>query len=153
MDVVLLEDMDNLGEKGTVANVSDGYARNYLLPRGLAEVATPARIEALRRQMAEKEERERREAEQAGEVQELLARTVVTVAAQAGQGEKLFGSVTSQDIVDAIYTARKVRVDKRKVMLDEPIKTLGPHMVKIDVHPTVEPAEVKVLVVPGGGSS
>ncbi|GAB4246101.1 MAG: 50S ribosomal protein L9 [Thermoleophilia bacterium] len=153
MEVVLLKDVEKLGEKGTVASVSDGYARNYLFPRKLAEVATPARVEAIRRAVAEKEERERREAEQAGEIRDLLARTVLTVAAQAGQGEKLFGSITSQDIVEAIYTARRLRVDKRKVLLEDPIRTLGPHMVKIDVHPSVEPAEVKVLVVPEGGSA
>ena len=153
MEVVLLKDVDKLGQKGAVASVSEGYARNYLIPRKLAEVATRAKVESLRRAMEEKEARERREAEQAVEVQELLSRTVLTIAAQAGQGERLFGSVTSQDIVSAIYAARRLRIDKRKIQLGEPIRTLGPHIVKVDVHSSVEPADVKVIVVPEGGSS
>ena len=86
-------------------------------------------------------------------MRDLLARTVVTVAAAAGTGEKIFGSVTNADIAAAIYTARKIRIDKRKVMLDEPIRSLGPHIVKVDVHHSVEPADVKVIVVPEGQRS
>lgn len=153
MEVILLKEVDNLGSKGTVANVSDGYARNFLFPRKLAEMATPARVGAIKRAIAEKEERQRREAEQAGEIRELLQRTVLTVAAPAGQGERIFGSITNQDIVQAIYTARKIRIDKRKIVMDEAIKSLGPHIVRVDVHHSVEPADVKVIVVPEGTKS
>jgi large subunit ribosomal protein L9 len=148
VEVILLKEVENLGAKGSVANVSDGYARNFLFPRKLAEEATPARVSAIKKAIEEKEARERREAEQATEVRELLQRTVLTIPAPAGQGERIFGTITNQDVVQAVYTARKLRIDKRKVIMDEPIKTVGPHMIKIDVHHSVEPADVKVIVVP-----
>ena len=153
MEVILLQDVEKLGPKGQVTTVAEGYGRNYLLPRRLAEIATPGRVSAIRRAVEEKEAKERREAERAEEVRDLLARTVLTVAAAAGSGEKIFGSVTNADIAQAIYTARKIRIDKRKVMLDEPIRSLGPHIVKVDVHHSVEPADVKVIVVPEGHRS
>ena len=90
----------------------------------------------------------RREAEQAEETRDLLAKTVLTIPAPVGSGDRLFGSVTNQDIATAIYTARKIRVDKRNVELEEPIKMVGTYMVKVEVHSSVEPAEVKVIVVP-----
>ena len=148
MEIILLQDVEKLGNKGEVAQVSDGYARNYLFPRKLAEMATPDRIAAVRQIMEEKAAHARREAERAEETRDLLAKTVLTVPAPVGSGERLFGSVTNQDIADAIYAARKIRVDKRKVDLEEPIKTVGTYMVKVDVHSSVEPAEVKVMVVP-----
>jgi len=148
MEVILLQDVDNLGKKGEIAHVSDGYARNYLLPRKLAEIATPGRIAAVRKIMEEKEARARREAERAEETREILCRTVLTIPAPVGSGERLFGSVTNQDIADAIYTARKLRIDKRNVELEEPIKMVGTYMIKVHVHSSVEPAEVKVIVVP-----
>jgi large subunit ribosomal protein L9 len=150
MEVILLQDVDNVGKKGAVASVADGYARNFLLPRKLAEMATPARVENVRKAVADREAREHREAEQAEEVRDLLGKTVITIAMAAGTGDRIFGSVTNQDVATAIFEARKVRVDKRKVMLDEPIKTLGTHMVHVDVHESVEPAEVKVIVIAQG---
>jgi large subunit ribosomal protein L9 len=153
VEVILLKDVEKLGLKGHVTTVAEGYGRNFLLPRKLAELATPGRVAAIRKAVDEKEARERREAERAEEVRDLLARTVVTVAAAAGTGEKIFGSVTNADIAAAIWTARKIRIDKRKVMLDEPIRSLGPHIVKVDVHHSVEPADVKVIVVPEGQRS
>lgn len=150
MEVILLKDVGKLGAKGDVASVSDGYARNFLFPRGLAEVATPAKIEAAKKAIQAKLDQERREAEQAAETRDMLARTVLTVSAPAGQGERLFGSVTNADVASALWAARKIRIDKRKVLLEEPIKTLGTHMVLIDVHQSVEPVEVKLIVVPEG---
>ncbi len=148
MEIILLQDVEKLGQKGEVAHVSDGYARNYLFPRKLAEMATPARIAVVRQIMEEKAAHARREAEKADETRDLLSKTVLTIPAPVGSGERLFGSVTNQDIANAIYTARKIRVDKRNVALEEPIKTVGTFMVKVDVHSSVEPAEVKVIVVP-----
>lgn len=150
MEVILLQDVDKLGKKGAVATVSDGYARNFLFPRNLAQKATPARIASVQKVVAEKEAREYREAEQAEETRDLLSKTVLTIPMAAGTGDRIFGSVTNQDIASALFAARKLRVDKRKVMLDEPIKTLGTHMVHVEVHETVEPAEVKVIVVAQG---
>ena len=147
MDVILLEDIEGLGYKGDLASVARGYARNYLLPRHLAVVATPGRVDEVRRQMEERKQREARTADQATDIAETLDKTVLTIGAHAGEGEKLYGSVTAADVADAIWQARKVRVDKRKVRLDEPIKTVGTHIVTIDVFEGVE-AHVKVIVVP-----
>lgn len=146
MEVILLEDIEGLGEKGDVANVARGYARNYLLPKRLAEVANAARIDELRRLMNERKAREARTAEQAVDVAATLNKTVVTIGARAGEGERLYGSITSADVADAIWSARRVRVDKRKIRLEEPIKSLGTFMVDIDVFEGVE-ASVKVIVV------
>jgi large subunit ribosomal protein L9 len=148
MEIILLQDVDNLGQKGEVANVSEGYARNYLLPRKLAERATPGRIAQVRKMMEEKAAQVRREAERADETRDLLSKTVLTITAAVGSSDRLFGSVTNQDIADAIYAARKIRIDKRSIDLEEPIKTAGAHMVKVHVHASVEPAEVKVIVAP-----
>lgn len=153
MEVILLQDVDKLGKKGEVANVSDGYARNYLFPRKLAEMATAARIANVRRMMEEKLAAERREAERADETRDLLSKTVLTIPAPVGSADRLFGSVTTQDIADAIWAARKIRIDKRNIDLEEPIKLVGTYMVKIDVHSSVEPADVKVIVVPEGSKA
>jgi large subunit ribosomal protein L9 len=148
MEIILLQDVDKVGKRGEVANVSEGYARNYLFPRKMAEMATPGRIAQVRKIMEQKAAHVRREAEQAEETRDLLAKTVLTILAPVGSGDRLFGSVTSQDIATAIFAARKIRVDKRNVDLEEPIKTVGTYMVKVEVHNSVEPAEVKVMVVP-----
>ena len=146
MEIILLQDVDKLGKKGDVANVAEGYARNFLLPRRLAEIATPTRVVAARQAMEEREAAARREAERAGETRELLSKTVVTVRAPVGTQDRLFGSVTNQDIADAIFAARNIRIDKHKIELEEPIKTVGTFMVKVQAHSSVEPAEVKVIV-------
>ena len=148
MEIILLQDVDKVGKKGEVTTVSEGYARNFLLPRKMAEMATPGRIIQVRKIMDQKAEHVRREAERAEETRDMLAKTVVTIPAPVGSGDRLFGSITTQDIATAIYAARKIRVDKRNVDLDEPIKTVGTYMVKVDVHNSVEPAEIKVIVVP-----
>jgi large subunit ribosomal protein L9 len=148
MEIILLQDVDKVGKKGEVTNVSDGYARNYLLPRKLAEMASPGRVAQVRKIMEQKEAHARREAEQAEETRDLLSKTVLTITAPVGSGDRLFGSITNQDIASALYAARKIRVDKRNVDLEDPIKLVGTYMVKVDVHNSVEPAEVKVIVVP-----
>jgi large subunit ribosomal protein L9 len=143
---ILIEDVESLGEKGAIVDVSNGYLRNYLLPRKLAESATKGSIEAAakRREMAEREAREA--VDRARENAELLGKTVLTIPQQAGDDGRLFGSVTSQDIVDAIQDARGIRIDKRKVQLDEPIKSIGTHMVIVEVVDGVT-ATVKTMVV------
>jgi large subunit ribosomal protein L9 len=148
MEIILLQDVEKLGKKGEVKHVAEGYARNFLLPHKLAEMATPGRIAVVRQMMEEKAAHARRLAEQAEELRETLAKTVLTINAPVGSGERLFGSVTNQDIADAIFAARKIRIDKRDVDLEEPIKTVGAYMVKVAVHSSVEPAEVKVIVAP-----
>lgn len=148
MEIILLQDVDKLGKKGDVAHVAEGYARNFLLPRRLAEIATPVRIAAAKQAMEDRAAAARREAERADETREMLGKTVVTITAAVGTNDRLFGSVTNQDIADALFQARKVRIDKHDIELEEPIKTVGTYLVKVRAHSSVEPAEVKVIVAP-----
>jgi large subunit ribosomal protein L9 len=147
MQVILKQDVEKIGQRGEVVDVSRGYVRNFLVPRDLAEVATPGRLEEVRREMAEAEERSRRMAERAGEIAETLNKSVITIEARTGEDERLFGSVTAANIVSAVEKARGIRIDRRRVRLEEPIKSLGTHQVPIQVHGDVE-ASVKVIVVP-----
>jgi large subunit ribosomal protein L9 len=143
---ILLEDVESLGEKGAIVDVSNGYLRNYLLPRKLAEAATRGSIEAAARRREEAERAAREAVDRARENAELLGKTVLTIPQQAGDDGRLFGSVTTQDIVDAIREARGITIDKRKVQLEEPIKSVGTHMVTIEVSDGVT-ATVKTMVV------
>jgi large subunit ribosomal protein L9 len=142
---ILLQDVEQLGEKGAVVDVSKGYLRNFLVPRKLAEPATQGAIKAAeQRQVAA----ERAVAEATAKAQEsaaVLNKTVLTISHQAGEDGRLFGSVTAQDIADAIRDARGIKVDKRKVQLEEPIKTVGTHMVTVEVADGVT-ASVKTMV-------
>jgi large subunit ribosomal protein L9 len=147
MQVILKQDVEKIGRRGDVVEVSRGYVRNFLVPRGLAEVATPAKMEEVSRQMAEAEERDRRIAERAGEIAETLNKSVITIEARTGEDERLFGSVTAANIASAIEKARSVRLDRRRIKLDEPIKSLGTHQVPVQIHGDIE-ASVKVIVVP-----
>ena len=144
--VILLQDVDQLGTKGDVVDVTKGYLRNYLIPRKLAQPATRGAIEAAKAKQ-EREERERREAEaRAAESASLLSKTVLTIPQQAGEDGRLFGSVTPQDIVDAIRDARGVKIDRRKVHLEEPIKNVGTYMVVVELADGAT-ATVKTMVV------
>src|ERR687886_2931968 len=129
MQVILKHDVEKIGRRGEIVDVSRGYVRNFLVPRGLAEMATPTRLEEVHREMAEAEERDRRMAERAGEVAETLNKSVITIEARTGEDERLFGSVTAANIADAINKARGVRIDRRRVRLAEPIRALGTHQV------------------------
>jgi large subunit ribosomal protein L9 len=149
MDVILLQDVEKLGLRGDVVDVARGYARNYLLPRRLAETATPARVAELQRVEAERAKHEARTAEQAQEIAELLGKTVLRFEVKAGPTGSLFGSVTPTDVADELWRARKVRVDRRKIAID-PIKRIGRYAVPIELFQDVE-VEVKTLVVPEGG--
>ncbi|MGC9220235.1 MAG: 50S ribosomal protein L9 [Solirubrobacteraceae bacterium] len=143
---ILLKDVESIGQKGAVIDVSAGYLRNYLLPRGLAETATKASVAAAARRQAAAEQAAREAVERAQENAQLLGRTVLTIPQQAGDDGRLFGSVTAQDIVDAIREARGIVIDRRKVLLDDPIKTVGTHMVTVEVSNGVT-ATIKTMVV------
>ena len=147
MQVILKGDVEKIGQRGDIVDVSRGYVRNFLVPRGLAEVATPGKLEEARRQMQEAEERDRRLAERAGEVAATLNKTVITIEARTGEDERLFGSVTAANIADSIQRVRGVHLDRRRMRLEQPIKSRGTHHVPINVHGDVE-ASVKVIVVP-----
>ena len=108
MEIILLQDVENLGDKGQLANVARGYARNYLIPRKLAEPATPGKIVEFRRREEERKAREARMAVQAEEFTATLNKTVITLAAKAGEGDRLFGSITAADVADAIKDARGI---------------------------------------------
>ncbi len=143
---ILLEDVESLGERGAVVDVSAGYLRNFLLPRKLAETATQGSIEAATRARAAAERAQQDAEDRARDSAALLGRTVLTIPQQAGDDGRLFGSVTTQDIADAIRDARGLRVDKRKIHLDEPIRNVGTYMVIVEVADEVT-AAVKTMVV------
>jgi large subunit ribosomal protein L9 len=146
---ILLRDVETLGERGTVVDVSPGYLRNYLVPRKLAQPATEASIAEARRRQEAAERAVQEAAEKAEETAALLRKTVLTISHQAGDDGRLFGSVTSQEIVDAVRQARGVRLDKRRVLLDEPIRTTGTHMVTVEIAEGVV-ADIKTIVTPQG---
>ena len=150
MEVILLSDVDKIGLRGEVVSVARGYARNYLLPRKLAEVATPGRVAQIEKRDAQKAQQEARTFEQGQKIAEVLGKTVLRFEVKAGPTGALFGSVTPTDIADEIWRTRKVRVDRRKIGLEEPIKRIGRFEVPIDVFTDVR-VEVKTLVVPEGG--
>jgi large subunit ribosomal protein L9 len=150
MDVILLQDVDKVGLRGEVVSVSRGYMRNYLQPRRLAEVATEARVAELERREAERARHEARSAEEAEKIAETLRKTVLTFEVNAGPQGTLFGSVTSTDVVDEIWRTRKIRVDRRKIDLKDPIKRIGRYEIPIAVFEGVS-VEVKTLVKPVGG--
>jgi large subunit ribosomal protein L9 len=143
---ILLKDVEGLGEAGAVVDVSAGYMRNFLAPRKLAQAATDASIAASRRRMEAAEEATRKQEERSQETVALLSKTVLTISHRAGEDGRLFGSVTSKEIADAIQQARGLKIDRRKVRLEEPIRELGTHMVDIEVSDDVV-ASVKTIVV------
>jgi large subunit ribosomal protein L9 len=142
---ILLQDVETLGERGDVVDVSSGYLRNYLAPRNLAEVATAGALAQAKRRKEDAERAEREKVERAEENAALLRKTVLTIEQQAGDDGRLFGSVTAQEIAKAIKQARGIKVDKRNVHLEEPIRVTGTHMVRVEVSDDVF-AEIKTIV-------
>ncbi|HEX4484440.1 MAG TPA: 50S ribosomal protein L9 [Solirubrobacteraceae bacterium] len=145
-DAILLQDVEQLGEQGTVVDVSKGYLRNYLMPRKLAQPATRGAVEVIRQRQDAAERAARNAIERAEENVNLLNRTVLTIPQQAGADGRLFGSVTAQDIASAIKEARGLKLDKRNVHLPEAIKNVGTYMVVVDVVEGVT-ATIKTMVV------
>jgi large subunit ribosomal protein L9 len=150
MDVILLQDVEKVGLRGEVVSVSRGYMRNYLVPRRLAEQATPALVAELQRREADRSRHEARSFEHAQEIAETLAKTVLRFEVNAGPQGTLFGSVTATDVADELWRIRKVRVDRRKIDLPNPIKRVGRYEIPIELFQDVR-IEVKTLVVPEGG--
>ena len=144
-EAVLLKDVDGLGEAGDAVDVSPGYLRNYLVPRKLAQPATKGALEDARRRLERAEAAERQAAERAGENAALLGKTVLTISHQAGEDGKLFGSVTAKEIADAIQAARGLKIDRKKIRLEEPLRETGTYMVEIEVGGGVT-AKVKTIV-------
>ena len=148
--VILLADVDNLGLRGDLVDVAPGYARNFLLPRRLAETATPGRITQLRRHEEVRARQEAATVEHAREIADTLAAAELRFDVNAGPTGSLFGSVTATNVVDEIWSKHRIRVDRRKVGLAEPIKRIGRYDVPIDIFEDVQ-VEVRTLVVPEGG--
>lgn len=150
MKLILLSDVKGLGKKGDLVDVAEGYARNFLVPRGLAKVATDSTLRSLATEKSQAEAKAKRELEEAKKVATLLEQGPITIAAKTGGSGRLFGSVTAQDIVESVKKACGVELDKRKIDLDEPIKNLGDYQVAVRVHPQVT-AKLRVRVVEAQG--
>ena len=146
IEVILREDVQSLGKAGALVRVKPGYARNFLLPRGLAYEATEGNKKRIAAETKARESRAAEERTKAQGTADQLAGVAVTIAAKAGEGDRLFGSVTAQDIADALERAGHP-VDKRKIELTHPIKQLGEHSVPVRLHSEVQ-AAVRVTVVP-----
>lgn len=149
MDVILRQDVDKVGLRGEVVSVARGYARNFLLPRGLAEAATAAKVAELQKVDERRARHEAKTFDEAQAVAEQLGKVELRFDVKAGPTGSLFGSVTPTDIADALWSSHKVRVDRRKIDI-ETIKRIGRYQVPIEVFQDVT-AEVKTLVVPEGG--
>ena len=142
---ILLKDVEKLGEAGEAVDVSPGYLRNYLVPRKLAQPATQASLEEAQRRHEAAERAEREAAERAAESAALLSKTVLTITHRAGEDGRLYGSVTSKEIAEAISEARSLRVDHRKIRLDSPIHEVGTYLVEVELSGGTT-AKVKTIV-------
>ena len=148
MKVILTQDVSTLGKSGELKDVSDGYARNFLIPRSLAVPAAGGAYRAWQHDIASREEKRKREREDAEIAAQRIGSTTLTMGVKVGEGGKLYGSITAKDIADAL-ARRGINVDRHKVDLDEPLKTLGTYKVAIRVYPGMTP-EVTVAVEPKG---
>lgn len=145
MKVILTQDVKNLGNEGDIVDVSDGYARNYLIPRGLVVEATEGNLKKREAQASRQQRRKDREQTKAQALHDRINGKSITITARAGEGDKLFGAVIGKEIADTLNKQFKVKVDKKKVDLGEPIKHLGKHPVKIKIYPQIQ-AEITVQV-------
>jgi large subunit ribosomal protein L9 len=150
MQVILLTDVEKVGLRGEVVDVARGYARNFLLPRRLAEPAIPGRVAELQKRAAQRARQQASTVEQAREVAGMLEGAELRFEVKAGPTGSLFGSVTPTDLADEIWRVAKVRVDRRKIGLGEPIKKVGRYEVPVELFADVT-VDVRTLVVPEGG--
>ena len=150
MDVILLKDVEKVGLRGDVVSVSRGYMRNYLGPRRLAEEATPARVAELTKRDEQRARHEAQSFEDAQKIADTLGKAELRFDVNAGPQGTLFGSVTATDIADEVWDKLKIRVDRRKIDLADPIKRIGRYSIPIELFTDVT-AEVRTLVVPEGG--
>ncbi len=146
MKVILLEDVKGLGKKGDLVNAKDGYARNFLLPKGLATEATEGNVKVLKQQKKSEKLKMEAERENALKLKEKLEEITVKIEGKAGEGGKLFGSITTKDIVDELFKQYKIKIDKKKIVMDENIKTIGTTIVDVKVYTEIN-AKLKVKVV------
>jgi large subunit ribosomal protein L9 len=145
MKVILRKEVKKLGKEGDLVEVADGYGRNYLIPRGVADEATPENVRILKRRKKEEARLAEDRLEDAQEYAENLKKVNLLIKIKAGENGKLFGSVNTKDIAEALEKDHKIKIDKRKIELEEPIKTVGEHMVDVKLHPEVK-GQVKVTI-------
>lgn len=145
MKVILNQDVKGQGKKGDLINVSDGYARNFLLPKNLAKEATKENLNVMQGQKESQEYRKQKELEEAQDLQKKIAELTVNIKAKAGENGKLFGSVTSKEIAEELKMQHHIKLDKKKFVLPDGIKTLGVTQVDIKLHPGVV-GKLKVMV-------
>ncbi|MCD8180402.1 MAG: 50S ribosomal protein L9 [Firmicutes bacterium] len=134
MQVILKKDVKGQGQKGQMVNVSDGYARNYLLPRGLAEVASKANINVMKGKQESLEYKKKKELEEANAIADKLKEVKVVIKAKAGDNGKLFGSVTSKDVAEALTMQHHIKLDKKKFVMPDGIKALGTTVVDVKIY-------------------
>ena len=150
MEVILREDVEKVGLRGEVVDVAPGFARNYLLPRKLAETATRAKVAELRKHEDKRSRQEAQSFEQAQEITARLEGTELRFDVRAGETGTLFGSVTATDIADAVWSTHRIRVDRRKLDLSDSIKRIGRYQIPVELFADVT-ATLRVAVVPEGG--
>jgi large subunit ribosomal protein L9 len=146
MEIILREDVDKLGSRGSVVKVADGYARNFLLPKRLAVAATSANRKIVEQEREAHLRREARAKTDAADLAKLMANLKLTFRQKVGENNQLFGSVTAKDIADALE-AQRFHIERRKIQLDEPIRTLGDHRVTLRLHRDVS-TEIDVVIEP-----
>lgn len=146
MKVILLKDIKGTGKKGEIINASDGHARNFLIPRGLAKEATDGSVKELEHQNAAKVKKEEQAFAEAKALAAKIDTLEVTVKTKAGEGGRLFGSITNKDIADLIKSMHNLDIDKKKIVMEHPIRNLGSSQVTIKVYPKVT-AKIKVNVI------
>lgn len=146
MKVILLQDVKKLGKQGETKEVSDGYARNFLIPQGLATEATPAKLKELQEKHERQDKKREKEEEKARYTKQKINGRSICVKARAGEGGKLFGTVTAKEIGDILQEEFGVSIDKKKIDIPEPIKSLGEYTIKIKLFPSIQ-AVLKVLVI------
>ena len=137
MEVILLEDVKSLGKKGQIVKINDGYARNFVLPKKLGLEATPKNLNDLKLKKANEDKIAKEKLEAAKEFAKVLEESTVVVKIKSGEGGRTFGSVSSKEIAQEAKKQLDFDIDKKKIVLDEPIRTLGTHVIKIKLHKDV----------------
>lgn len=149
MKVILLADVKNIGRKNDVVEVAEGYARNYLIPRGLAQEATAGNLRRRQQEQASAAQKREREQNEAREAAAKLEQQSIVIQVRAGEGGRLFGSVTAADIAEQVKKQRDIDIDRRRIELPEPLKTLGVHEVTVRLYQGIQ-ARLKVELTEGG---
>lgn len=145
MKVILLQDVKDLGKKDTIVNVSDGYARNFLFPRKLALEASEGALKTIADKKSAEANRKNMELQAAKDLADKLSKIEVTIKTKAGDNGKLFGSITNKDVAEVIKSQHKIEIDKKKIVMNDAIKSVGTYQAEIKVYPEVS-AKVKVTI-------